>query len=113
MLTALPLVVIHDFNFPCLTFAPPETDPPLIVDADTMLTASITVQGLKAVARRGSKVINLDCRVDGKKFRSRTALNLVGNAPDRITSEERNRALVGEALDHDDAAYRITVRMSI
>ena len=77
-----------------------------------MLTASVTLQGFEAVARRDLKVIDLFCRVDSKKFGSRTALYLVGDAPNRVASEESGRTFVGEALDHDDGAYRITVRMS-
>ena len=33
-----------------------------------MLTASIAVQGFEAIAWRDLKVIDLLCRVDGKKF---------------------------------------------
>jgi hypothetical protein len=113
MLIVLPLVVIHDFDVPCLTFTPPETNPPLIINADAMLTASVTLQGFEAVAWRDLKVIDLLCRIDGKKFGSRTARYLVGNAPNRVASEESDRTFVREALDHDDGAYRITVRMSI
>jgi hypothetical protein len=113
MLIVLPLVVIHDLDFPCFTFAPPETKPPLIVNADAMLTASVSLQGFEAVAWRDLKVIDLLCRIDGKKFGSRAALYLVGNAPNRVASEERDRTFIGEALDHYAVAYRITVRMSI
>jgi hypothetical protein len=105
MLIVLPLVVVHDLDFPCFTLAPPETNPPLIVDADAMLTASITVQGFEAVAWRNPKVVKLLCRVDGKKFGSRTALDLVGNVPNRVAGKESDRTLVGEALDQDDKAY--------
>jgi hypothetical protein len=113
MFIVLPLVVIHDLDVPCLTYAPPETNPPLIINADAMLTASVTVQGFEAVAWRDLKVIDLLCRVDGKKFGSRTALYLVGSVPNRVASEESGRTFVGKALYHDDGAYRITVRMSI
>ena len=113
MLILSPFVVVHEFNFPYGIVAPLEAEPPLIVNADAMLTASIAVQGFEAIAWRDLKVIDLLCRVDGKKFGSRTALYLVGNAPNRVASEERDRTFVGEALDQDDGAYRITVRMSI
>ena len=106
-------MVIHDFNFPCCTVAPLEAEPPLIVNADAVLTTSVTLQGFEAVAWRDLKVIDLSCRIDDKKFGSRTALYLVGNAPNRVASEERDRTFVGEALDHDNAAYRITVRKSM
>ncbi len=78
-----------------------------------MLTPSVTLQGFEAVAWRDLKVIDLLCRIDGKKFGSRASLYLVGNAPNRVASEECDRTFIGEALDHDAVAYRITVRMSI
>ena len=59
MLIVLPFVVVHNFNFPCCTVAPLEAEPPLIVNADAMLTASIAVQGFEAVAWRDLKVIEL------------------------------------------------------
>ena len=40
------------FRLPMHHFAPPETEPPLIVNADAMLTASIPVQGFEAIAGR-------------------------------------------------------------
>ena len=106
-------MVVHDFNFPYGTVAPLEAEPPLIVNADAMLTAPISVQSFAAIAWGDPWIINFLCRVDSKKFGSRTALYLVGNAPNRVASEERDRTFVGEALDQDDGAYRITVRMSI
>ena len=74
MLIVLPLVVIHDFDVPCLAFTPPETNPPLIINADAMLTPSVTLQGFEAVAWRDLKIIDLLCRIDGKKFGSRASL---------------------------------------
>jgi hypothetical protein len=113
MLIVSPFVVVHDFNFPCCTVAPLEADPPLIVNADAMLTTPVTVQGFEVIAWRDPKIINFLCRVDRKKFGSRTALDLVRNVPNRVASEKRDRTFVGEALDHDNAAYRITVRKSM
>jgi hypothetical protein len=73
MLIVSPLVVIHYFNFPCFAFAPPQADPPLIVNADTMLTASITVQGFKTVAWRDAKIVRLLLRRRQKIWRWRGA----------------------------------------
>ncbi len=78
-----------------------------------MLAASITVQGFQAIARRDAKIINFLCRIDGKKLSSRTALDLVRNVSNRVARKKRSRTFVGEALDHDNVAYWITVRKSI
>jgi hypothetical protein len=113
MLIVSPFVVVHDFNFPCCTVAPLEAEPPLIVNADAMLTTPITVQGFQAITWQDAKIINFLCRIDGKKFGSRTALDLVRNVPNGVAAKKCSRTFVGEALDHDNAAYRIPVRKSI
>jgi hypothetical protein len=48
-----------------------------------VLTASITMQGFEAVAWQNPKIVKLPCRIDSKKFGSRTTLDLVGNPPTR------------------------------
>jgi hypothetical protein len=112
MLIVSPFVVVYDLDIPCFTLVPLKADPPLIIDANAVLTASITMQGFEAVAWRNPKVVKLPCRVDSKKFGSRTTLDLVWNPPNRISGEESNRSLVGETLNHNNIAYRVTVRMS-
>jgi hypothetical protein len=52
MLILSSFVVVHEFNFPYGIVAPLEAEPPLIVNADAILTASIAVQGFKAIAWR-------------------------------------------------------------
>jgi hypothetical protein len=41
------------------------------------------MQGFQAIAWRDAKIINFLCRIDGKKFGPRTALDLVRNVPNR------------------------------
>src|SRR3974390_2567104 len=101
MLIVSPFVVIHDFNFPCSSVVPPEAEPPLIVNADTILTASVAVQSFETIAWRNPKIINFLCRVDGKKFGSRTALDLIRNVSSRVASKKCGRTFVGEAPYHD------------
>jgi hypothetical protein len=113
MLIVSSFVVVHDFNFPYGTVAPLEAEPPLIVNADAMLTAPISVQSFEAIAWGDPWIINFLCRVDSKKFGSRTALDLVRNVPNRVAGKKSGRTFVGEALDHDNAAYRIAVRTSM
>ena len=49
-------VIVDDLDIPCFTFAPSETYPPLIIDADAVLTASVAVQvsrpSIKAASAR-------------------------------------------------------------
>jgi len=42
-----------------------QNNPPLIVDAETVPTNPIALQGLQAVARRNTKIVQPHCRVEG------------------------------------------------
>ena len=87
-------MVIHDFDFPRLTFTPPKTNPPLIINADAMLNTSVTLQGFRPITGRHLKVIDFLRRVDGKTFSSCAALYLVGNTPNRVAREKRSGTFV-------------------
>jgi hypothetical protein len=43
-------VIIGDFDFVGITILPPETDPVLLIDADAVLSGTISSQGLQPVS---------------------------------------------------------------
>ena len=45
-------MVVHDFNIKNISVLPTKTNPPLIVDADAVLSFAITLQGLQPVTGR-------------------------------------------------------------
>jgi hypothetical protein len=45
-------MVIHNFDIVSIAFSPDETEPPLIIDPDTVLAGPIAHQGLQVVAWR-------------------------------------------------------------
>jgi hypothetical protein len=49
-------VVVHDLDVVDAVFPPPKADPPLVVDADAVLTLAASAEGFEAVARRHSQV---------------------------------------------------------
>lgn len=53
------LVVVYNFDIICIIVAPKKTDAPLIINADTMLSGSIIVQGLQTVSWRGAQIVKL------------------------------------------------------
>src|SRR5258708_35089739 len=88
-------------------FAPPpcptvqkKGKPPLIVDADTVLTLTIPAQDFQAVARRHAKIVGLTRGIQHQKLRPKVALNLRREPAHRIACKDRSRALVREAFDH-------------
>src|SRR4051794_9012561 len=112
MLIVLSSVIVRDLDVPCRSLAPFKTYPPLIVDADAVLSTPVAVQSFQPVTGRHPQIVELFGRVQGQELGSCTALNLVWQGLDRITGKQRGRALVGEALDHGCESYRETVRWS-
>src|SRR5882757_1282333 len=112
MLIASPSVIVHDLRIPRRSLAPFKAYPPLIVDADAVLSTPVAMQGFEPITRRHPQIVELFGRVNGKELGSCAALNLVRHGLDRITGKQRCRALVGEALDHGGVAYRKPVRSS-
>jgi len=51
------LVIIDDFDIPRIALVPPETDPPLVIDADAMLAGPIPFKGFKMIPRRLGQVL--------------------------------------------------------
>jgi hypothetical protein len=56
MLIALSSVIIHNFYIPCRRPAPLKAYPPLIVDADAVLSMSVAMQGFEPIARRHPQI---------------------------------------------------------
>jgi hypothetical protein len=61
-------MVIHNLNVVSVPLAPPKTYPPLIVDANTVLTFAVSRQLSKSIARGDAKVIQPFCGVEYRQF---------------------------------------------
>jgi hypothetical protein len=57
-------VVVDDFDLVRMAFSPNETNSPLIIDANRMLSLPFAPQGFKPVARRYAKVVQTFRAVD-------------------------------------------------
>jgi hypothetical protein len=57
-------VVVNDLDLLWASVGPPETDPPLVVDSDAVLTRSIALQLLEPVAWRQAKLFERNDRAD-------------------------------------------------
>lgn len=68
MLYLLRSVVIDDRHVVGVAVPPGETNPPLVIDADTVLPSAIATQFFQAVAGRDAKVVECLRRVDRDKL---------------------------------------------
>src|SRR5690242_15808482 len=57
-------VVVDDLDFVGMFISPYEADPPLIVDADRVLSLAITFQGFEPVRRRDAQILEPPGAVD-------------------------------------------------
>lgn len=96
-------MVVDDLDVPGFAIAPHETDPPLVVDANAVLSLSISAQCLQTIAGRHAQIRELLRGVEHKKLFPRTPLNLGRQTANGKTRENRGRALVAKAPDHDEA----------
>ena len=102
-------MVVDDLDIPGFVVAPCKTDAPLVVDTNAMLSLSIALQRLQAIAGRYTQIIEPRCRVDGQDLRPSPLLDLHRQAANGIAGKDGRGSLVGEALDHGKT-YHKTVR---
>ena len=60
----IPLVVVHDLDIDGADARPDETDSPLVIDTNTVLTLSIPSQGLEAIAWWHFQIIQTGCNLE-------------------------------------------------
>ncbi len=89
---------LHDV---CIPTFPAKTDSPLVVDANAVLSRSITCQLLEAISGRHAQVVERSGRVKLGKLAQRDAVNGLRQLPDWLPVEEALGILVPEAADHE------------
>lgn len=72
-------MIIHDLDLLRPFVAPPEYDPPLIVQSDRMLACEVASQRFQAVPRRRGEIAGHRGVVQVRQFRRATLAMLVGN----------------------------------
>src|SRR5260370_33582949 len=70
-------MIIDDFNVVCIRVAPRKTDAVLIVDANTILSATSTFQRLKTIPRKDRQITELICGVQLFELPLSYSLNLL------------------------------------
>lgn len=68
-------MVIHDLNVVGISVAPDKTDAPLIVDADAVLSLSVSVKSFETIARRGCQVAQFRGNIQLAEFPLRHSLD--------------------------------------
>jgi len=80
---------------------PAKTSSPLVVDANAVLSGSITRQLLEAVSRWNTQVVEGGGRIKLDQLAQRNPLNGLRQPSDELPVEETLGILVPEAADHE------------
>jgi hypothetical protein len=93
-------VIIYDFHIVTITVLPSKTNPPLLVDANAILTYAITAQFLQSVSRQDFQIVKLFRRVENFQFHSRLALDIRWQGTGFLALKEFFGLFIGEGLNH-------------
>jgi hypothetical protein len=98
-------MIINNLNIVCILVLPFETDSPLIVNANAVLSFSIPGQSFKLVSRRDSKV--LDCRtpIQHPELSKCDLLNIVRQLFGKLAMKYLFSFTTLEAFYHNDKQY--------
>jgi len=96
-------VVVADFDFPGIAIPPAEADPPLIVDANTVLADSIASEPFEPIPGQHTQLLETPCRVEQQQFPMRSALHLRWQPPRALALEDPPGLEVPEGANHPAA----------
>jgi hypothetical protein len=93
-------VIVDDLDVVGIAFPPPEADPPLIVDPDTVLTGSIAAKTFETVAGWHAKIVQLLGGVQHPKLSQGHPLDTRSESPGGSPVEQPLGVPITQALDH-------------
>lgn len=97
-------MIVHDFNIKNISILPAKTNPPLVIDADAVLSFTVTFQGFQPVAGRDLEVLQPLCLMQEQELASGDTLN--GPEPWHVLVVEQGLGPgVAEGADHYRSAY--------
>lgn len=94
-------VIIRTLDVERIAILEPETQPPLIVDADAVLSGTFALQCFKTIRWRKPQILQLDRRMQLQQTHRRALQNIPRQAPRFSALEETLRFGIGERPDHD------------
>jgi hypothetical protein len=93
-------MVVHNLNVVRVAVAPDEAQPPLIVDADAVLSDAIACQRLQPIAGRLTEIFQVGRRRQRAQFAAGHLGQIARKALRHAVGPYRRRALVCEGPDH-------------
>jgi hypothetical protein len=94
------LVVITELDVVRVAVFEPETNAPLVIDGNGMLTSAVSLERVQPIARRNTEVGDADRDVHSFELSQGTARHIRWQALGLPRTEQRLGLPVGEGLDH-------------
>jgi len=104
-------VIIDDLHVVSVTLSPLETDAPLIVDSDAVLTPTVTLKFLQAIAGSDPQILQRLRVVQHYELATGGVLDAL-EAWTALTVEERFRVFAPERLYHTEDLYYVLRKRS-
>jgi hypothetical protein len=93
-------MIVNDLNLVRVPIRPPKADPPLVVDANTVLPGAIAFELLEPVSGRHPQIVQRFSRVQSDQLAQHRSQEVGGIASHALTPEQGFGVPVGESLDH-------------
>jgi hypothetical protein len=93
-------VIVDDLHAACVSVLPGKTDPPLIVDSNTVLTGSPAFELLEPVAGRNTEILELFRSIDKPQLSKQDPMKVRGETSDRLPLEKALGVPISEAVNH-------------
>ncbi len=93
-------MIVHYLDTVGIAILPLKTNAPLIVDANAVLTLSITRQLFEAIGQRYAQILQNLGSIQDLKFPSRDSLDALRESARELAIEYPFRLFAGEGLDH-------------
>jgi hypothetical protein len=93
-------MVVGDLDIAGRSIRPPETDPPLIIDPDTVLPDTIALQSFQAVSGRYPQVLQFDSILKESQFPSCDLEKITRDSFDALPLPDTLREPAPETFDH-------------
>ena len=93
-------MVVYNLYLVCVSFAPGEADAPLIVDANTVLPIPVAREGLQAVTRWHSQIVQVFGVVDDHQLHLCPSLYVLRESSDALSFRDSLGIPIPVAPDH-------------
>src|SRR6185437_13629408 len=95
-------VVVDDFDMHRSSLMPNETNAPLVIDPDRVLSLPVRLQGFEPIAGRNAQVIEQPGLIQKAKLSQRDILNVRRQSSALPSRPDQFRLGIGKTLDHDE-----------